>query len=241
MLALVYDVHGNLPALETVLDDARRRGATRWLIGGDVAAFGGWPAETVAQLRELPNATWIRGNWERWAVERDAIPGAQDPDSGRGAILRSVAEVVQAELGDELVARLAALPESAALSDTARAWHGSPVSDVRSFLPVPGEDEDELLAGVTEHRLVFGHTHLPFRRIALRDDAPPVELVNPGSVGLPFDGDRRAAYATVDDDGRIEHHRLPYDHEAAIAGVLALADGAPWGGFVAGALDRAAF
>ncbi len=54
---------------------------------------------------------------------------------------------------------------------------------------------------------MFGHTHLPFRRTA-----GEVELVNPGSVGMPFDGDTRAAYALVDDDGRVEHRRVAYDH-----------------------------
>ena len=64
-------------------------------------------------------------------------------------------------LGPRDVADLATLPESAAIGEVTRAWHGSPVSDVRSFLPEPQADDAELLAGVTEHRLVFGHTHLP--------------------------------------------------------------------------------
>ena len=69
MLALLYDIHGNLPALEAVLDDARGHDVDGWLLGGDMAPFGAWPAETVARLRELPDATWIRGNTERWLVE----------------------------------------------------------------------------------------------------------------------------------------------------------------------------
>ena len=53
MLGLLYDVHGNLPALEAVLGDAREVGVGRWIVGGDVALFGAWPAETLARLREL--------------------------------------------------------------------------------------------------------------------------------------------------------------------------------------------
>src|SRR5438045_3968877 len=68
MLAMLFDIHGNLPALEAVLDDARAQGADRWLLGGDFAVFGGWPAETVAKLQELPEASWIRGNVDRWAA-----------------------------------------------------------------------------------------------------------------------------------------------------------------------------
>ena len=67
------------------------------------------------------------------------------------------------------------------MRDGVRFCHGSPVSDVRSFLPEPGDDEEELLAGVEEPRLVFGHTHLPFARLS----AGGIELVNPGSVGCP--------------------------------------------------------
>ena len=72
-----------------------------------------------------------------------------------------------------------------------------------------------MLAGVTEPRLVFGHTHLPFRRVS--DGG--IELVNPGSVGMPFDGDPRAAYALLYDDGRVEHRRVTYDHQASAEAV----------------------
>jgi predicted phosphodiesterase len=237
MIALLYDIHGNLPALEAVLEDAEERGARRWLIGGDVSAFGGWPAGTVELLGGLQDAAWLRGNWERWTFDGRAIPA--------NPLLHAVADVVRQQLGDDRVTALGGLRESIALSTDpsgpTRAWHGSPVSDVRSFGSTPDEDEAELLAGVTERRLLFGHTHVQFRRIALRGDDDPVELVNPGSVGLPFDGDRRAAYAMLHPDGRIELHRIPYDVEQAVEGVLALALGAPWGGFVAQALRDASF
>ena len=60
MIALLYDVHGNLPALEAVLEDAEGAGADRYLLGGDYAAFGAWPAETVGRLKAL-DALWLRG------------------------------------------------------------------------------------------------------------------------------------------------------------------------------------
>jgi diadenosine tetraphosphatase ApaH/serine/threonine PP2A family protein phosphatase len=100
--------------------------------------------------------------------------------------------------------------------DGARFVHASPISDVRSFLPEPADDELELLNGVAEPRLVFGHTHLQFRR---RAEGGSVELVNPGSVGMPFDGDVRAAYALLSEDGSLELRRVPYDHRASAAAV----------------------
>lgn len=212
---LLYDVHGNLPALEAVLADADSVGAGRWVLGGDYALFGPWPVETLDALRSLPDATWIRGNGERWTARPDEAP---EDDVVQGAI-----RACRDALGAGVVDELASLPEQVVL-DSTRYCHASPVSDLRSFLPTPGDDEDELLAGASEPRLVFGHTHLPFRRRA----GTGVELLNPGSVGMPFDRDPRAAYAIMNDDGHIEHRRVPYHHEASAAAVRERFGSAPW-------------
>ena len=138
-------------------------------------------------------------------------------------------------LGEELVAELAALPFDHAEAG-ARFCHASPVSDMRSFLPEPGDDEAELLEGVKDELLVFGHTHLPFERVS----AGGTRLVNPGSVGMPFDGDTRAAYALLDDDGRVEHRRVVYDHSASAAAVHNRFDG-DWTDVVARRIEKAQF
>jgi diadenosine tetraphosphatase ApaH/serine/threonine PP2A family protein phosphatase len=225
MLALLFDIHGNLPALEAVLDDARAAGADRYLLGGDYAVFGGWPAETVARLRELPDATWIRGN-----VDRGAASHVPEPEPMHSGVLAS-RELLDAAT----LAALGALPESADLGHGTRAWHASPKSDLASFWPEPGDDELELLEGVEDRRLVFGHFHVSFDRIG----AHGIELVGPGAVGMPMDGDHRAAWALLHDDGRIERRRVAYDHEASAARVREVADGAPWGDVVAGRIERA--
>ena len=202
MLALIYDVHGNLPALEAVLDDARGAGADRYLLGGDYALFGAWPRETVEGLRGLA-ADWIRGNGERWTASPEDAP-----DQVQAAIARC-GEM----LGEEMLEELARLPETLTV-DGVLYCHGSPGSDVVSFFPEPTEEEAELLEGVQTSRLVFGHTHLAFKR-----RAGEIELVNPGSVGMPFDGDPRAAYGLVADGGEVELRRVDYDHEASAAAV----------------------
>jgi diadenosine tetraphosphatase ApaH/serine/threonine PP2A family protein phosphatase len=213
-LALLYDVHGNLPALEAVLEDARAAGAERFLLGGDYALFGPWPAETVAALRELPEATWIRGNVDRWTAHPD-----QAPDEG----VREAVAACRGELGQDVAKTLGALPAQAVIAGTLYC-HASPLSDLRSFLPDPGDDDDELLAGASERLIVFGHTHLQFRRT--RPDG--VELINPGSVGMPFDGDQRAAYALVREDGSLEHRRVAYDHERSAAAMTERFGDAAW-------------
>jgi diadenosine tetraphosphatase ApaH/serine/threonine PP2A family protein phosphatase len=75
--------------------------------------------------------------------------------------------------------------------------------------------------------VLFGHTHVPFARTS----AAGVELVNPGSVGMPFDGDPRAAYALLGDDGRFSHRRVEYDHRASAARVRGI--GEEWSEIVA--------
>jgi diadenosine tetraphosphatase ApaH/serine/threonine PP2A family protein phosphatase len=205
-LALIYDVHGNLPAVEAVLADARAADAQRFLLGGDYALFGPFQAESVAALRALPHATWIRGNVDRWAGNPHDLP---DDDVLVGAVADS-RDVLGVELADEL----GTLPERAVIDGTLYC-HASPVSDLRSFLPEPGDEDEEMLAGASEQRVVFGHTHLQFQR----GGPGGVELLNPGSVGLPLDGDPRAAYALAFDDGSIEQRRVEYDLEAAIAGL----------------------
>jgi putative phosphoesterase len=215
VIACLYDVHGNLPALEAVLADLGE--ADRYILGGDYALFGGWPAETVTRLRELEPATWIRGNADRWL--------ADTPDE-----LREPVDAVRAAVGGAIADELAALPETAEDGDTL-VCHASPISDVRSFYPEPADDEGELLAGVTHRRVLFGHTHLAFRRVA-----GPVELVNPGSVGMPLDGDHRAAYAVIADDGRVEHRRVAYDHRASAVRARAMGS---WGERIAQRLERA--
>jgi diadenosine tetraphosphatase ApaH/serine/threonine PP2A family protein phosphatase len=199
VLAVLYDIHGNLPALEAVLDDARRAGAGRYLLGGDYALAGAWPRETVERLEGLPEATWIRGNVDRWLVDR-----SDAPEPAHGAI-----DAARELLGDELADRLAALPEQAVL-DEVRYCHASPPSDMRPFFPEPGDDEEELLAGVEEKRVVAGHIHVQFAR---------ERVLNPGSVGMPWDGDHRAAYALRDDDGSFDLRRVEYDWEASAAAI----------------------
>jgi diadenosine tetraphosphatase ApaH/serine/threonine PP2A family protein phosphatase len=202
-LAIIYDVHGNLPALQAVLADARAADAQRFLLGGDYALFGPFQAESIAALRALEQATWIRGNVDRWAAIQDV------PDDD--VLLRAIADCRET-LGARLADELGELPEQVVIDGT-RYCHASPMSDMRSFLPEPGNDDEEMLAGASEPRVVFGHTHLQFRR----SGPGGVELLNPGSVGLPLDGDARSAYALAHDDGSIEHRRVDYDRDAAIS------------------------
>jgi putative phosphoesterase len=199
--ALLYDIHGNLPALEAVLADASD--ANDFLLGGDYATFGAWPVETVERLREL-DAEWIRGNVDRWLVDSSDVPD----------FMTELVDRSREMIGEELCRELAALPESTTDGGTLYC-HASPMSDMDSFYPEPQDSDAERLMGVEVERVVFGHTHLAFER----EGPGGIHLFNPGSVGMPFGGDHRASYAVVHDDGRIEHRRAEYDWQASAAAV----------------------
>jgi len=119
VLGLLYDIHGNLPALEAVLADAEAEGVNRWLLGGDYGTPSPWPLDTLERLRQLREATWIRGNGERWLRE----PPADRPE------VMEVYELFLGGLPEEEIDWLYSLPAEAEL-DGVLYVHGSPLSDV---------------------------------------------------------------------------------------------------------------
>ena len=221
MLGLLCDIHGNLPALEAVLAEADTLGVDNWLLGGDYGVPSPWPLETLERLEALPNATWIRGNGERWLRE---------PPEDRPEVM-SMYEVFTAGVPEDAVDWLYALPPRAEL-DGVLYVHGSPVSDVESFAPEPEEDEARLLDGVRDRMIVFCHSHQQFRR----PGPDGTELLNPGSVGMPLDGNRGAAWAVRTDGGGFEFRRTEYDVEQAVAGYRSI--GGEFGEFAARRIER---
>ena len=110
--------------------------------------------------------------------------------------------------------------------------HGSPLSDVESFAPQPEPDEQRMLAGVRDGLVVFGHSHQQFRR----PGPDGTELLNPGSVGMPLDGDTRSAWAVRTDDGKFAFRRTEYDVQRAADGYRKL--GGEFGEFAARRIER---
>jgi diadenosine tetraphosphatase ApaH/serine/threonine PP2A family protein phosphatase len=204
LLAILYDIHGNIDALDPVLAEAEATGADRYLLGGDYGTPSPAPHETLERLRALPNATWIRGNGERWLREPPEIPEVQE-----------VYRAFEGTMTENEIEWLYSLPEKAEL-DGVLYVHGSPLSDVDSFSPQPDGGEERLLAGVRDRTMVFGHSHQQFRR----PGPDGTDLVNPGSVGMPLDGDVRAAWASW--DGDFTFRRTEYDVERAAAAYRAM-------------------
>jgi predicted phosphodiesterase len=221
MLGVLYDIHGNLPALEQVLAQANAEGVDRWLLGGDYGTPSPWPLETLDRLKQLPGATWIRGNGERWLRE---------PPADRPEVMQSYA-IFAGNLPEDIVDRLYGLPEQAELEGVLYV-HGSPLSDVESFAPQAEPGEERLLDGVRDRLVVFGHSHQQFRR----PGPDGTDLLNPGSVGMPLDGDTRAAWAVRNDAGGFDFRRTEYDNERAAAAYRAV--GGDFGEFAARRLEK---
>ena len=195
----LYDVHGNLPALEAVLEEVGGEDAI--VVGGDVAA-GPWPSETLDRLLGLGDRVhWVRGNADRELVETDR----------RGLAPPEVLEWVRARMSDEHSAFLAQLPLSQTLEveglGTVLFCHATPRDDEELLTRIsPDERWQAALQGVGAHLVVCGHTHVQFDRTV--DD---VRIVNAGSVGMPYEDAPGAYWLHLGPD--VEHRHTKYDVE----------------------------
>jgi len=188
-IAIFADIHGNLPALEAVLEDIAGAGVDEILVGGDLVGRGPEGSRVVERIAALGVAT-IGGNHEDYLLSfrRREVPG-EWLEREEWAASRWMA----AELTDEAAEWIDGLPFSV-VAETApglRLVHGTPASNQEGIGPWTRDDEITAhLAAVAEPLLVCAHTHRPL----LRRQGERM-VVNVGSVGLPFNRDRRAQYA----------------------------------------------
>ncbi len=204
-VAVLADIHGNLPALRAVLAELDGDAPDAIVVAGD--AVGGADARGVldALAARAEPVHWLSGNAEREAVAAwDGQPTAQD-EAGRAAAWS--AQALDRSRRDEL----ACWPISLSL-DGVRFCHGSPRRDDELLTrATPVEALREALAGVEERLVVGGHTHQQFAR-DLGEGYP--RFVNAGSVGMPYEG-RAAAFWTLVEHGRAVARETAYDIEAA--------------------------
>jgi len=188
-IAALYDVHGNIGALEAVLaqvpDDATI------LVGGDVVAGGDHPAETLERLRALGDrVVWIRGNADR----------ELDPNEP-GLAPAGALDATRDALSQEQIAFLLANPPTAQIGDILYC-HASPRNDVDIFTErTPEERIAFLFEELDVPTVVCGHTHTQYDRTVAG-----VRVVNAGSVGMPYE-EEPGAYWLLD----LVHRRTPYD------------------------------
>src|SRR5947199_7954227 len=219
-LGLISDIHGNLLALDAVLDELNESGIDRLVCLGDVAA-GPEPRETVERLREL-GCPVVLGNWDTWVL--DGVPPLA---LQAGPMLRDQGEWSGAQLSEpdkDFLRRLQPRLELELDGATVLCVHGSPRSALEDIhATTSDEDIAQMFNGTKPTVLAAGHTHVQLARVH-----GTTLIVNPGSVGLPFNswppnGAIRmspwAEYAILTvEDGRVstELRRAPYDIPALL-------------------------
>jgi putative phosphoesterase len=191
-VATLYDVHGNLAALEAVLQQVPEDATI--VVGGDVVAGGAQPAETLERLRALGDRVmWVRGNADRELMRGEeglAPPGAL--------------EETRAALSEEQIVFLHSRPPVVQIGRVLYC-HATPRNDVDVFTERTAEARvAPIFADVDADVVVCGHTHMQFDRAIAGK-----RVVNSGSVGMPYE-DRSGAYWTLD----LEHRRTDYPEAA---------------------------
>ncbi|HKW02093.1 MAG TPA: metallophosphoesterase family protein [Vicinamibacterales bacterium] len=218
-IAIVSDIHGNLPALEAVLSDVRLRRPDRTYCLGDLVGYGASPNEVIDQIRHEQIPT-IMGNYDDGVgFDRDDC-GCAYRDEGEKARGQQSLMWTRAHTTSENKSFLRTLlPEIRVEAAGVRLLlvHGSPRRmNEYLFEDRPVSSFQRLAHGSNADVIVFGHTHRPYVK-----DVGGVLFVNAGSVGKPKDGDWRACCAllTLDPRPAVEFVRVPYDVDRASAAI----------------------
>jgi putative phosphoesterase len=191
----LYDVHGNLRALEAVLEEIPDDATI--VVGGDVVAGGEQPSGALERLRALgERVIWIRGN-----ADRELHPEEE------GLAPQDFLDEARAALTEEQIEFLHDLPPTAQIGNVLYV-HASPRNDLDIFTELTPEERIAFLfADVDADVVVCGHTHMQFDRVVAGK-----RVVNSGSVGMPYEVEP-GAYWTID----LEHRRTPYEGATLLA------------------------
>ena len=211
-IAILADIHGNLPALEAVLARVEGLKIDRLVIAGDIVVGAPDSLRCWERVQSL-GCPVLRGNHERYVFDL-GTPRAKPEWSTRpvGAV-----QYAAAQLGEENRRKLAALPEIIRLPDAPDLLfvHASMRGDHDLIFPYTSDAEIEpMFAGCDERWIIRGHNHYAAVRPWGRRF-----IVNTGAVGLPLDGTVKAQFVVMERRGAewsVEHHAVPYDVQATL-------------------------
>jgi predicted phosphodiesterase len=229
-IALLSDVHANLPALDAVLADIAAQGITRQYHVGDLVGYAPWPDAVIARIASA-GIQGVAGNYDSTVATSYKHCGCRYEDAEQERLSHESYAWTLAHTSGESKRWLAALPFRLDVrplgghqaGPTLRLVHGN---HVLNTVYVTADRSDDFLAamggalGAREGDVVaFGHTHVAFHRTVAG-----VRYVNTGSVGRPKDGDARAGWVELDlgdGDLRVVFHRVAYDVEQAATAIEA--------------------
>jgi diadenosine tetraphosphatase ApaH/serine/threonine PP2A family protein phosphatase len=203
-VAVLADIHANLPALEVVLEEIE---GLFLYCGGDLVGYNPYPNEVIERIRGL-GAVSILGNHDHAVVTGDT--------SWFNPVAAEAIDWTRREIAPPNLAYLESL--SPVYEDGLYMAHGSPRNPLEEYVyeDAPEYSLRDLLTHTERDVIVLGHTHVPFFRYL-----EGRLLFNPGSVGQPRDGDPRASYALLDTERkRVQIRRVPYDVEAVAEAIL---------------------
>lgn len=213
IIAVLSDIHGNITALNAVLDDCKRYKVDRWFVLGDVVGYYYWPAEVLQQLALCNEVDMIQGNHER------LLKLAIDSETERQKIRKkygSGIDVAIETLSDEQKNQLCELPLSKIMSIDKINFllcHGSPFDGDKYIYPNAEQSLLEQCSLPNVDFVFMGHTHYPF--VTYLNNCI---LANPGSVGQPRDIGNLASYLIVDTANKtIVFRRVAFDAASIIA------------------------
>jgi predicted phosphodiesterase len=211
-LAVVSDIHGNLTALEAVVESLKLDQPDLVVQAGDLAVTGARPGEVVDLIRSLGWRSLL-GNTDEMLWDSSARSQQEERAPKLRAWLNvlfdTLAPWARDRLSDAQLDWLRSLPSVLRLSETA-VMHAGPGDLWRA--PMPDALDAELsatYAPIGAGLIIYGHIHRPFVRAVAG-----FTLVNCGSVGLPYDGDWRPSYALIDDSQLVTIRRVEYDLES---------------------------
>jgi putative phosphoesterase len=213
-IALISDVHGNLPALEAVLEHSCERQCDQLWDLGDNVGYGAFPDEVVSLLAVKADRAII-GNYDLKVLK---VPKKRDAWSGKKHPLKLFSfEWTHEQLSESSRQYLSQLPEEIEFDLEGiriQLSHGGPGGLKEPLKPGVPEERFAAAGDSSIDMYLFGHTHVPFARRAAE-----TWFINPGSVGRPDDGDPRASCATLmigNGTVEVEHSRVEYDVERAV-------------------------
>jgi putative phosphoesterase len=217
-VALIGDIHANLPALEAVLAQIENRSVDGIWNVGDWVGYGAFPDEVVKRLWDHEVVS-IRGNYDTKVLK---FPKEKKKWRKKKIPQKWLAfKWAYEQLSPEARGYLAGLPKEIRLQVAGKRvliTHGSPETTKEHVTPETSAVRFRELAEMSNADLViFGHSHVPFAR-----QAEGVWFINPGSVGRPDDGDPRASYAILEftpTGPEVSHYRLAYDLQRTVAAI----------------------
>jgi predicted phosphodiesterase len=216
-LAVLSDIHGNLPALEAVLSDPNAFEVDHVIVTGDVISFGPFSRQTAELVIEKAWSV-IRGNNEFFLVDYKTTRAPAEWDD---PVQFAPTAWLDKQFDRKLKTIIGSWPDALHLrfrdAPPLQVFHGTPDSPWDSiYWTMPDEEVERQLSGVAANYVMCGHTHLPMDRQVGR-----WRIFNPGSVGVPLDGIFSASYMILEGDQQgwsPTFRRVPFDYGAVFEG-----------------------